>query len=242
MSLGDVKAREQLVLCCVPLVRMLSSTPICHKFSNREDSFQDGMLGVLEAVDKYDYTKNAMFTTYAYKYIYKRILNGVVSRTPLKMCDKDFFNTLLINSTIESFKKTHQIPPTYEQLAQLTSISQKDIKLLLNRNIQNVAVSLDDGCFVSLPASDSDVYATVEKILKQGFREKTLKEAINVLTAEEKDIICERFLYKNGKTTLKELAARQHISINAVEKREKSALKKMSAYFAKHHISFDDMV
>ena len=55
---------------------------LVHKIANRyshlgvptEDLVQEGLLGLLEAVDKYDENKDAAFSTYAYYWIKKRII------------------------------------------------------------------------------------------------------------------------------------------------------------------------
>ncbi len=243
-SNGDTKAREKLILACVPIVKSFVNTVLCHRYSTFDDALQDGMLGVLMAVDKYDYRKNVKFTTYAFKYIHKMIYKGIIERVPLKITKTDFFNALLIASTIKSFQVTYMVPPTCEQLSQLTGIPIEDIELYLKRDINNMVTSLDEN-YIALKAQSlitSDDYSAAEAPLKQFEQRKIIEEALNTLSDDEKEIIVKRYLSGDNKTSLKELAARQNIYIATASKREQSALKKLFAFFVERHISFDDLV
>ena len=131
MSEGDKAAREKLVLCCVPLAKSFAGSSLSRNFSSAEDIFQDGMLGALAAIERYDYRKNVKFTTFAYSYMHKYIIQGIVAQLPLRLSRDDFFKSILLKSTIETYTATHHVPPTDEQLAALTKIPLKSIKLLL---------------------------------------------------------------------------------------------------------------
>lgn len=242
MSGGDNNAREKLVLSCVPLVKSFYKTSMCRYFSCYDDVFQDGMLGVLEAVDSYDYKRKTMFTTFAYIYIHKRITKGIISRAPLKISDSDFFNSLLLRSTIDSFYAAYQVPPTPEQLVGLTNIPKDTVDLLLNRSIINPTLFDNNSTQEELFLPKTDTSLAIEKTLKKLSQEKIIKEALEILTPAEKEIVEQRYLYKVYKTPLKELAALQNISMVAVSKREKTAIKKLFAFFVKNNITLDDVI
>lgn len=239
---GDQAAREKLVLSCIPLVKSFYKTPLCHYFFCYDDVFQDGMTGVLEAVDLFDYKRNVSFITFAYIYIHKRILKGVISRAPLKISDQDFFNTILLRSTIDSFYAAHQVSPTNEQLSQLTNISESNIELLLRRNIVNPYLfqSRDVQEEPILPKADTNL--TIEKTLKKLLQEKVIEEALSALNPIETDIIQQRYLYKERKTPLKELAEKYDVSMPAICKKEKAAIKKLFTFFVAKNINLEDVI
>ncbi len=242
MSEGDASAREKLVLCCVPLVKSFTKTLLSKNFSTPDDIFQDGMLGTLEAVDLYDYRKNVMFTTFAYAYIYKRILKGIVAQLPVRLSSDDYFHSILLKSTVETFTATHLVPPTDEQLAALTKIPLKSIKLLQSRNITDMVVSLSatGDNLLSLPRED--VGLVVERILTESARKQVIADALDCLTESEREIVERRLMCKHNKETFKQLAERQGVCVQAVAKREKAATRKLLAYFIKHNIDFEDLV
>ena len=244
MAEGDTSAREKLVLCCVPLVKSFMQTPLCKHFSSREDMFQDGILGTLEAVGNYDYKKNVMFTTFAFHYIHKRILKGIIAQAPVKISDRDFFDSVLLNATVDTFSAAHHVPPTDEQLSKLTSIPVNKVKMLQARNVNNMVVSLNDTIpgYNILALPDEDVCFVVEKVLKESAQKRIIAEALACLSDGEREIVIRRLMCKDKKPTLKQLADSQNICIAAVAKREKSAIKKLLAYFISHNVGFDDLV
>lgn len=239
---GDKAAREKLVLSCVPLVKSFYKTPLCRYFSCYDDVFQDGMTGALEAVDSYNYKKQTAFTTFAYVYIHKRILKGIISRAPLKISDKDFFNTILLHSTVDSFYTAYMVFPTTEQLANLTGIPKNNVQLLLKRNIFGTTLTEDSATQEKLCLPREDTNLIIEKTLKKFLQEKIIEEALDTLTPFEKEIIQHRFLYKDCKTSLQELASAHNVSTVAIHKREKAAIKKLFAFFVKKNIAFDDVI
>lgn len=239
---GDQAAREKLVLSCIPLVKSFYKTPLCHYFSCYDDVFQDGMTGVLEAVDLYDYTRKTSFITFAYIYIHKRIVKGVIARAPLKISDQDFFNSILLRSTSDSFYAAHQVSPTTEQLSKLTNISESNVELLLRRSIVNPYLFKSNDVQEELVLPKTDTNLTVEKTLKKLLQEKIIEEALDTLGDAEKDIIQQRYLYTDRKVPLKELADKYNISMPAICKKEKAAIKKLFTFFVGKNISLEDVI
>lgn len=242
-SYGDNSAREKLILCCVPLVKNMANSTFCRCYYSFDDAFQDGMIGALKAVDLYDYTRQVKFTTFAFQYIHQSIVRGVVKHTPVKVSERDFFNSILLSSTSESFQKTYQVLPTDEQLSKLTSIPLKDIALLRKRKLNNMLVSLDDEATDPLlPVGDFS--HIVDKILKESTsrQRRVIGEALKTLSENEREIIEKRYLYTEVKATMRELAKTQNVSHQMIAKREKVALKKLLLYFAENNIKFDDIM
>ncbi len=67
---NDPYYREQIILSNLKLVYSISSKMVSQDFSiDADDLFQIGILGLIKAVDLYDYTKGYTFTTYATKII-----------------------------------------------------------------------------------------------------------------------------------------------------------------------------
>lgn len=242
MSEGDKAAREKLILCCVPLAKSFAGSSLSKNFSSGEDIFQDAMLGALAAVDLYDYRKNVKFTTFAYSYMHKYITQGIVAQLPLRLSEDDYFYSILLKSTIETFIDAHHVPPTDEQLAALTKIPLKTIKLLRSRDITDMVVSLSapGSSLLSLP--QEDVGMMVERILTESARKQIIADALECLTDDEREIVTSRLMRKRNKMTLQQLAERQGVQKSAIANREKAAVRKLLAYFMKHHIDFEDLV
>jgi len=72
LAQGDQEAREELILAYRPMVFWLA-----RRLGNRayQDVVQEGMLGLLEAVDNFDPSRGHRFSTYAYYRIRGRMIN-----------------------------------------------------------------------------------------------------------------------------------------------------------------------
>jgi len=69
IQLGDIEARNKVVELYLNLVRKINE-----RFGGTDDGFQEGVLGLIKALENYDPNKS-QFTTYSYKYIYHAIQN-----------------------------------------------------------------------------------------------------------------------------------------------------------------------
>ena len=242
MTEGDMAAREKLIMCCVPVVKRFSKSVLSKYFANEDDVFQDGMLGAMEAIDSYDYTRNTKFTTFAYTFIHKSILRGVIAQLPVKVSSDDFFNSALLRSTVDTFIATNHVPPTDEQLVALTNIPLKSVKLLQSRNINDMVVSLSAPGENLLNVPREDVGMMVERILTESARKQLIADALECLTDDEKEIVQLRMMRKTNKVPLRELAEQRGVTPQAIAKREKLIARKLLSYFIKHNVDFEDWV
>ena len=72
---GDMTAREELIVSYRPLVFWIASKITVYDAQLRQDMIQEGMLALINAVDKYEPEQGYKFTTYAYHTIHGRIIN-----------------------------------------------------------------------------------------------------------------------------------------------------------------------
>ena len=241
--LNDNDAREALILNCLPVVKTIVGHYLYGNPKNFDDMFQDGVMGVLEAIDTYDYRKNVKFTTYAYKFIVNKILTGLRAQLPIKVSKKDLSRSSLIEATVNSFYSTFKYYPTNEQIAELTSISLKDVTHIRSYSLNNGFVSFQEGLDISANIDyDDNVPAMLEKIFCEKYSKEMLSKALSVLDENELNIIQKRYYTADGKVPLKDLAREQNVSIAAIASREKSALKKLLKYFEANQIKFSDLV
>ena len=74
-SHGDIAAREELIVSYRPLVFWIAGKIHVYDTETRQDIIQEGMLALIQAVDKFDPSLDYRFTTYAYHKIHGRIIN-----------------------------------------------------------------------------------------------------------------------------------------------------------------------
>jgi len=102
--------KDKLVTEYLPLVRSIAA-----KYNKlgvpQEDLEQEGMIGLLEAADKYDETKGAKFSTYATFWIKKYILESVEKEK------KSTYNTSTLNEKLTKDKRKQILSDQFEELS-----------------------------------------------------------------------------------------------------------------------------
>jgi RNA polymerase sigma factor (sigma-70 family) len=101
--------KEEIVIEYLPLVRSIAT-----KYNKlgvpHEDLEQEGMIGLLEAADKYDVSKGAKFSTYATFWIKKNILEAVEKEK------KSTYKTSALNEEITEDKTGNNAKPKNDKL------------------------------------------------------------------------------------------------------------------------------
>jgi RNA polymerase sporulation-specific sigma factor len=90
---GDLDAREELIIAYRPLVFWLAGKLKAFP-SVRQDVVQEGMVALINAVDRFDSTRELRFTTYAYYRIRGQMINLLdrsERRAPIPMDDDQLF-------------------------------------------------------------------------------------------------------------------------------------------------------
>ncbi len=237
----DEAAREALILNCVPMVKALA--PNYARYCSYDDIFQSGMLGAMDAIDKYDYTKNVKFTSYAFFFIQKRIITGIREQLPISVSERDYFRSSIVKNSIKSYVDEFGVEPSDNHIAEVTGLTSSDVAHFRNYDLSSISVSfqdyMEDNDIVSI---DSDIAALFEKATVNSIGKKAISEVLPLLTENERRIIDGRYLSSEQKPTYKELAGEQGVAINTIIKREKRALRKFYKHFLDNNYKFDDLL
>ena len=237
----DEAAREALILNCVPMVKSLAHSYTC--YCPYDDIFQYGMLGVMDAIDKYDYTKNVKFTSYAFFFIQKRITNGIREQLPVRISERDYFRLSLVKNSIKSYVEEFGAEPTNEQIVEMTDLSKSDVAHLRKYDVASISVSYQEYMRThDMGSKDSDIALLFEKATINDVGKSAISEVFALLTENERQIIAERYLYDDKKATYKDLAAEQGVAITTIRKRENKALRKFYKYFSDNNYKFEDLL
>lgn len=95
---GNIEARNKIVENSIWLVGTVNS-----RYSNTEDGFQQGILGLIEAVEKYDMSVETKFSTYAYYWITQKI-----DRYINKNAYKTSHNLIFLYKELQKFSGTKE--------------------------------------------------------------------------------------------------------------------------------------
>lgn len=195
------------------------------------DLVQEGSLGLIKAAEKFDYSKNFKFSTYATWWIKQTIIRAISNhsrtiRIPVHMTDK-----------IRKYKKTYTSltfelgrEPTDEELAKQLGLSIKQLASI-KKSIIKEPISLETPVTEDLNIGDyieDTSYRSPEVQTKNNVLKGSITDLLSTLPEREKKIVCYRFGI-NGETprTLEQLGEIMGYSKERIRQLEDSALTKI---------------
>lgn len=195
------------------------------------DLVQEGSLGLIKAAEKFDYSKNFKFSTYATWWIKQTIIRAISNhsrtiRIPVHMTDK-----------IRKYKKTYTTltfelgrEPTDEEIAKQLGLSIKQLASI-KKSIIKEPISLETPVTEDLNIGDyieDKSYRSPEVQTKNNVLKGSITDLLSTLPEREKKIVCYRFGI-NGETprTLEQLGEIMGYSKERIRQLEDSALTKI---------------
>lgn len=222
------EGRERLITEYAGLVKVVAGRLSMYLGYNveYEDLVGYGIFGLIDAVDKFDYTKGVKFETYASFRIRGAILDEIrkmdwIPRTLRQKQRK-------MDTAYQKLESVLGRAATDEEMANELELSMKDYELWQNQtNISNL-FSLDEfleqGSESNVESNLSSKYETPEQITERNELKTILTDALEVLTEKEKKVI---ILYYYEELTLKEISNVLEVSESRISQLHTKALQKM---------------
>lgn len=234
MSIGEAKARRAKKEMVEANLRLVIS--IAKKYTNRGlqflDLIQEGNIGLMKAVDKFEYRRGYKFSTYATWWIRQAITRSIADqartiRIPVHMIET--INKLNRISRQILQETGHEATP--EELAEKMELSEDKIRKVLKIAKEPISMDTpvgdDDESRLGDFIQDDNIESPIDCATAEGLREATL-EILETLTPREAKVLRMRFgIEMNTDHTLEEVGKQFDVTRERIRQIEAKALRKL---------------
>ena len=193
------------------------------------DLIQEGNIGLMIAVDRFDHTREVRFCTYAAWWIRHRISRTIANHgRAVRVPNHVSQASVKLRKARYKFEARHGRSPSIEELAALVDLKPRQATLALQTTGYGLSfdspMGADDRTIADTISDDRE--PTDEELLREEKRAQLMR-AIGALRPLEADIIRKRFEFDGDGMTLRELGALHSLSRERVRQIQNAALAKM---------------
>ena len=230
---GDKKARERLINSNLRFV-----VSVAKKFKGQgmplEDLINEGNIGLMTAVDKFEPEKGYHFISYAVWWVRQAILKALAEQSRPVRLPLNRSNELIqiVRAKNELIHKKGISDPSSEQIAEATGLEASLVKSLME--VTRDMISFDSPIKGDKDGESSyfdfveDKSQSPENDMVNHMMEKDIKSLLSILGDKERDIIEKRYGFNgNEPMSLKAIGDEYNLTKERIRQIEKAALQKL---------------
>ncbi len=234
ISIGEAKARRAKKEMVEANLRLVIS--IAKKYTNRGllflDLIQEGNIGLMKAVDKFEYRRGYKFSTYATWWIRQAITRSIADQARTIRIPVHMIETInKLNRISRQILQEKGREPTPEELAEKMEMPEEKIRKVLKIAKEPISMETpigdDEDSHLGDFIEDLNILAPSDSAGIEGLR-RTTREALEGLTPREAKVLRMRFgIDMNTDHTLEEVGKQFDVTRERIRQIEAKALRKL---------------
>lgn len=234
MSIGEAKARRAKKEMVEANLRLVIS--IAKKYTNRGlqflDLIQEGNIGLMKAVDKFEYRRGYKFSTYATWWIRQAITRSIADQARTIRIPVHMIETInKLNRIARQMLQELGREPTPEELSIRMEMPEDKVRKVLKIAKEPISMETpigdDEDSRLGDFIEDANILSPVHSATFEGLREAT-QDVLDSLTARESKVLRMRFgIDMNTDHTLEEVGKQFDVTRERIRQIEAKALRKL---------------
>jgi len=234
MSIGEAKARRAKKEMVEANLRLVIS--IAKKYTNRGlqflDLIQEGNIGLMKAVDKFEYRRGYKFSTYATWWIRQAITRSIADQARTIRIPVHMIETInKLNRIQRQLLQEKGRDPTPEELAEKMEMPEDKVRKVMRISKEPISMETpigdDEDSHLGDFIEDTSVTAPVDSAINEGLRE-AMHSVLASLTAREAKVLRMRFgIGTNTDHTLEEVGKQFDVTRERIRQIEAKAIRKL---------------